>query len=79
VAYEAVAAGCAVLTGPDSGNVAAFVAESGHGLALDDEAALARAFESGAILELRRAQRRPMLYELSFSALTLDLATTPNT
>jgi hypothetical protein len=79
VAYEAVAAGCAVITGPDSGNVAAFVADTGHGRVLAGEAALTEAFESGAILELGRAQRRPMLYELGFSALTLDLAAAPTT
>ena len=75
VAYEAVAAGCAVVTGPDSGNVAAFVAETGHGRVLD-EAALTAAFESGAILDLDlgRARRAPMLYDLDYSALTLDLA-----
>ncbi|MDZ4370701.1 MAG: glycosyltransferase [Phenylobacterium sp.] len=73
VAYEAVAAGCAVITGPDSGNVRAFVEETGHGLSLADEPALAAAFESGAILELSRARRRPMLYDLRFSALSLDL------
>ncbi len=77
VAYEAVAAGCAVITGPDSGNVAAFVAETGHGQVLPDEAALAAAFESGTILQLARARRRPMLYDLIYSALTLDLAKTP--
>lgn len=77
VAYEAVAAGCAVVTGPDSGNVAAFVADTGHGQVLPDETALAQAFESGAILQLARAQRRPMLYDLVYSALTLDLAKTP--
>lgn len=77
VAYEAVAAGCAVVTGPDSGNVAAFVAGGGHGLVLADEAALSTAFESGEILQLARAQRRPMLYDLAYSALTLDLAKTP--
>jgi hypothetical protein len=77
VAYEAVAAGCAVITGPDSGNVAAFVSETGHGRVLASEAALAEAFESGAILELGRARRRPMLYELDYSALTLDLAAAP--
>ena len=75
VAYEAVAAGCAVITGPDSGNVAAFVAETGHGRVLD-EAALTAAFESGAILDLGRARRAPMLYDLDYSALTLDLAPT---
>ena len=78
VAYEAVAAGGAVLTGPDSGNVAAFVAETGHGRVLPDETALTTAFESGAILELARAKRRPMLYDLAYSALTLDLAQHPS-
>lgn len=75
VAHEAVAAGCAVITGPDSGNVAAFVSETGHGRVLD-EASVGAAFESGAILELSRARRAPMLYDLRYSALTLDLAAT---
>ncbi|MFN9926892.1 MAG: hypothetical protein ACK53I_08135, partial [Phenylobacterium sp.] len=56
-----------------SGNVAAFVRETGHGRVLDDEAALANAFETGGILELGRARRRPMLYDLQLSALSLDL------
>jgi hypothetical protein len=73
VAHEAVAAGCAVITGPDSGNVAAFVTEGGHGWVLPDEAALTAAFDDGRITELARAQRRPMHYDLTFSALTLDL------
>ena len=73
VAYEAVAAGCAVVTGPDSGNVAAFVAEAGSGAVLADEAALAAAFETGEILTLGRAKRSPMLHDLRYSALTLDL------
>lgn len=73
VAYEAVAAGAAVITGPDSGNVQAFVAEGGHGRVFADEAVLAAALDSGDILELSRAQRRPMLYDLRDSALTLDL------
>ena len=73
VAYEAVAAGAAVLTGPDSGNVAAFVAQTGYGRVLPDEAALVAAFESGGVLELARARRKPMLYDLAFSALSLDL------
>lgn len=72
VAHEAVSAGSAVVTGPDSGNVQAFVRETGHGLVLD-EAALMAAFETGTILELGRARRRPMLYDLAYSALTLDL------
>lgn len=73
VAYEAVAAGAAVITGPDSGNIAAFVRGGGHGLVLDDEADLRALLESGDILALARARRRPMLYDLAFSALSLDL------
>jgi len=73
VAYEAAAAGAAVITGPDSGNVAAFVDETGHGWVLPDEAALWAAFETGEALQLARVHRRPMLYDLDFSALTLDL------
>ena len=72
-AYEAAAAGAAILTCPDSGNVARFVSESGHGLVLDDEAALVGMFETGAILDLARAKRRPALYDLQFSGLTTDL------
>ncbi len=78
VAYEAVAAGCAIVTGPDSGNVAAFVTEGGHGQVLADEVALMTAFQTGDITQLARARRRPMLYDLIYSALTLDLAKTPN-
>jgi hypothetical protein len=72
-AYEAVGAGAAVITGPDSGNVAAFVESSGHGRVLPDEAALAAALESGEIAALGRAVRKPRLYDLAFSALTVDL------
>jgi glycosyltransferase involved in cell wall biosynthesis len=71
--YEAVAAGCAVVTGPDSGNVAAVVADGGHGWVLPDDAALEAAFASGAVAELSRAARRPMLYDLSLSGMTIDL------
>ena len=73
VACEAVAAGAAVVTNPDSGNVAAFVRDGGHGLVLPDEAALAAALESGEIAALSRARRAPMLYDLAFSGLTVDL------
>jgi hypothetical protein len=75
-AHEAVAAGAAVVTNPDSGNVAAFVAEGGHGLVLADEDALAAAFETGDILALARARRRPKLYDLKYSALSMDLIET---
>jgi hypothetical protein len=72
-AYEAVAAGAAVLTNPDSGNVAAFVAGGGHGRVLADEARLLELFETGAALELARARRRAGLYDLRFSGVTTDL------
>ncbi|PZQ64166.1 MAG: hypothetical protein DI570_06345 [Phenylobacterium zucineum] len=65
VAYEAVAAGCAIVTGPDSGNVAAFVEAGDHGAVLADEAALLAAFESGEILRLARRTRQPRLYDLA--------------
>lgn len=74
-AYEAVAAGAAVVTCPDSGNIARFTADGGHGLVLDDEAALIRMFETGQILELARSARRPTLHDLAFSGLTVDLLT----
>jgi hypothetical protein len=73
LAYEAVAAGAAVIAGPDSGNVAAFVEETGHGVVLTGEDALAAALESGGLAGLARAARKPRLYDLAFSALTVDL------
>jgi hypothetical protein len=72
-AYEAVAGGAAVITNPDSGNVAPFVAGGGHGRVVADEAALAELFASGAAAELSRARRRPKLYDLAFSGLSVDL------
>lgn len=71
--YEAIAAGCAILTGPDSGNVAAVTAEREAGWVLPDEAALDAAFADGRVLELARAVRRPMLYDLDLSGMTADL------
>jgi hypothetical protein len=73
IAYEAVAAGAAVVTGPDSGNVAAFVEDGGHGRVLADEAALAAGLESGEIAALSRSRRAPRLYDLAFSGLSVDL------
>ena len=72
-AYEAVAAGAAIVTGPDSANVAAFVADEGHGLVLEDEAALAEAFAGAGVLDLSREKRRPWLCDLAFSGMTADL------
>ncbi|WP_411289191.1 hypothetical protein [Phenylobacterium sp.] len=73
-AYEAAAAGAAVLTGPDSGNVAAFVTRSGLGRVAPDEAALDALLDSGDILALGRAARSVMLYDLAFSGLSVDVA-----
>jgi len=73
-AYEAAAGGAAVVTGPDSGNVAAFAADPDRGRILADETALATAFETGEILALARAQRKAGLYDLAYSGLTGDLA-----
>ncbi|MDZ4370700.1 MAG: hypothetical protein U1C74_04675 [Phenylobacterium sp.] len=71
-AYEAVAGGAAVLTGPDSGNVAAF-AGAGHGAVLSDEAALFEMFASGAVLEMSRARRGDAVFDLDYSGMTADL------
>jgi hypothetical protein len=76
-AYEAAAAGAAVLTGPDSGNVAAFVAEHDHGRVLAGEAELMALFESGEARDLSRARRRPLAYDLVHGALTVDLLGAP--
>ncbi|MBU2135565.1 MAG: hypothetical protein KKA45_05130 [Alphaproteobacteria bacterium] len=71
--HEAAAAGAAILTGPDSGNVAAFVASTGLGEVIADEAALFELFESGEIVRLSRARRAPALADLAYSRLTIDL------
>lgn len=71
--YEAIAAGCAVITGPDSGNVAAVVAETGCGWVLAGPEALDAAFASGEAAKLARARRAPMLYDLKMSGMTADL------
>lgn len=72
-AYEAVAAGAAVITHPDSGNVAAFVREGDRGAVLDDETALIAAFETGDILRLARRARLPETYDIAFGALSAEL------
>ncbi len=72
-AYEAAAAGAAVLTNPDSGNVAAFAADPARGIVLTDEAALHAAFETGEVLALARARRKATIYDLAYSGMTGDL------
>jgi len=53
--------------------VAAFVAASGLGRVLADEAALTQAFVSGEILALGRGRREAVLHDLVYSGLTGDL------
>jgi len=43
---------------------------------LEGEAALVALFETGEVQALARASRKPPLYKLAFSALTVDLLTT---
>lgn len=71
--HEAAAAGAAILTGPDSGNVAAFVEHTGLGEVIADETALFDLFETGEIRRLARAARAPALADLAYSRLTIDL------
>ena len=72
-AYEAAAAGAAIVTGPDSGNIAAFVRAGAAGRVVDSEADLFDAMEAGAFADLSRAARAPVLQDLVFSRMTLDL------
>lgn len=73
-AFEAVAAGAAVLTQPAAGNVPAFVAaDPARGQVLADEAVLTDLFDSGDALGLSRAARAPLLHDLAFSRMTADL------
>ena len=72
-AYEAAAAGAAILTGPDSGNIAAFTQAGGHGLVLPDEASLFDRFASGDVLSLSRKARRPEICEIAYSGMSVDL------
>lgn len=75
-AYEAAAGGAVVVTGPDSGNVAAFAAQRGRGRVFDDEVALDRAFSTGEILSLHRSRRKVRRYRIVYSGMTGDLVET---
>jgi hypothetical protein len=76
-ALEAAAAGAAVLTGPDSGNVAAQVKAGLAGRVLADEAALFAAFETGEVLSLSRSARSAPVRDLVFSGLTASPGVRP--
>jgi hypothetical protein len=74
--YEAIAAGAAVVTHAESGNVAAIVRETGKGLVLDDVDDLKMAFTDGRLhalaLETRhsRKQQKAIWHR---SNMTLDI------
>ena len=74
---EAAAAGAAVLTGPDSGNIAAQVASGLPGRVFADQTALFAAFESGAVLALSRSARGGAVREIDFSGLTASPGVRP--
>lgn len=76
-ALEAAAAGAAVLTGPDSGNIAAQVRAGLAGRVLADEAALFAAFETGEVLPLSRTARGARVRDLVFSGLTASPGVRP--
>ena len=76
-ALEAAAAGAAVLTGPDSGNIAAQVSAGLGGRVLADEAALVSAFETGEVLSLSRSARSADVRDLVFSELTASPGARP--
>ena len=76
-ALEAAAAGAAVLTGPDSGNIAAQVSAGLAGRVLADEAALSEAFASGEVLALSRSARGATVHDLVFSELTASPGARP--
>ena len=74
-AYEAAAGGAMVITGPDSGNVAAFASGRGRGRVVSDEAALIEAFATGGVMALGRARRVGRRYDLVYSGMSADLIT----
>lgn len=76
-AHEALAAGAAIVTNPDSGNIAALAARfapRGSALVLPSEQALVAAFSSGSIEALARSRRTVDTFDLRFSRLTADAA-----
>ncbi len=75
--YEAAAGGAMVVTGPDSGNIAAFAANPQRGRVIADAQTLTAAFESGEALAWARSQRTTRRYALTFSGLTADLLRDP--
>ena len=75
-AYEAAAGGAMVVTGPDSGNVAAFATGRGRGRVLANVSALMEAFQNGDIGALGRSRRIVRHYDLAYGAMSRDIADT---
>lgn len=73
VAYEARAGGAAVLTHPDSGNVAAQVNAGLPGAIFTDESSLYDAFEQGVPTDFERSRRGVTLSEIVYSDLSLPM------
>jgi hypothetical protein len=72
--YEAVSAGCFVLTGMNSGNIAALVQERDFGMVYESEHELHDWFESGSIIDRARGyQSESACYELARSGITAPL------
>lgn len=72
-AYETVAGGAMVVTGPDSGNVATFAAGRGRGRVMADVAALMDAFETGEIGALGRSERIVRQYDMVYGDMSRGL------
>lgn len=75
-AYEAVAGGAMVVTGQDSGNVAAFASGRGRGQVLTDVASLIAAFETGEIGALARSKRTVRHYDMIYGDMSRSLVDT---
>lgn len=74
-AHEALAAGAAVLTNADSGNVAALLKSAeweGHGAVLTEEELFAL-FRSGNAAKFHRSVRQPEHFDIKLSNVTADL------
>lgn len=71
--HEAIAAGCAVITSHESGNVARVVDEHRAGLVLQDLQAALQAFSTGGLRALARSVRQAPLYDLRLRGMTADL------
>jgi hypothetical protein len=72
-AYEALAAGAAVITNPMAGNIVHLVKQTGEGAIIADEAALDALFDSGDIQQYSRLRRPVRHFAMDYSALSLEI------